>query len=404
MSSVAARPETLKRELLNRLQPEGVVLLLCAGPPSRDAEFARALSGPLDWQSLRLLADEERATSILWRRANRVNPDAIPATERTSLQRSAMLSDFSAMYLEERTGVTLAVLAEAGIRPMLLKGAALAKTSYRGFIDRPMSDVDLLVGPSSAREAWEIARRTGWVWDAQRYPAAHYEGHHHLPPLLGSHGTDTKLEIHSALFVEGHPFRFGPEELADGATEVSMGPSVATVPGAHCTLVHVSLHHAWSHMMAFGGWRALRDIAAICSGPLDWDRFLALASDVRAASACYWMLRLGRELVGAEIPQEVLDRLGGIVRVPFETIIERHFTRDLLPLEGGCPSSRMSRWMWTLAMQPRRSGHGEIRPWLLEDPPSHSRTPPTVGDEMLSLAKQFGRFGDWWRYTSGLIT
>ncbi|MGQ0766796.1 MAG: nucleotidyltransferase family protein [Gemmatimonadota bacterium] len=396
-------PPAGNHSLRDRLPREAVALLLCAGPATNDRELQQVLTEPLDWISLRWLADEERAASIFWRRVNQVNPEAVPATERPALQRSAMLSDFSAMYLEERTGVTLHELERAGISPTLLKGAALARTAFDGFIDRPMSDVDLLVEPANAHKAWEIAQSTGWVWDAERYPAAHYEGHHHLPPLLGRYGTDTKLEIHTALFVEGHPFRFGVGDLADGAREAIVGGARTRVPGPHALLMHVALHHAWSHMMAFGGWRALRDVSALCEVELDWGRFLALAADVRAAPGCYWMLRLSRELVGARVPPEVLDELAQAVRLPLGTYVERHFARDLFPLAGGCPSSRMSRWMWTLAMQPRRSQHGSTRPWLLEDPPSHSLESPTMGDEVVSFARQLARFGDWWRYTRGLL-
>ena len=43
--------------------------------------------------------------------------------------------------------------------------------------------------------------------------------------------------------------------------------------------------------------------------------------------------------------------------------IERHFIMNLFPVTVACPSVILDHALWELAVMPRRSGHGEVRPW-----------------------------------------
>jgi len=43
--------------------------------------------------------------------------------------------------------------------------------------------------------------------------------------------------------------------------------------------------------------------------------------------------------------------------------IERHFIRNLFPVEFACPSVTLDHALWELAVMPSWSGHGEVRPW-----------------------------------------
>jgi hypothetical protein len=142
---------------------------------------------------------------------------------------------------------------------VLLKGAALASWAYRSFAERPMGDVDLLVDPAQAREAYEIARGIGWQWHEDLLPAERYERHHHLPPLYDASGVGTRLEVHTALLVEGHPFRLSDAEVRAESELLPDRTCEVRVPGVAHHLVHLAVHFGWSDMMRMGAWRTFRD-------------------------------------------------------------------------------------------------------------------------------------------------
>ena len=59
-------------------------------------------------------------------------------------------------------GEAAAALNDAGISPLIIKGAALAQSAYPDLGTRPMFDVDLLVPFGRAREALAVLRSAGW--------------------------------------------------------------------------------------------------------------------------------------------------------------------------------------------------------------------------------------------------
>jgi hypothetical protein len=384
--------------LLLRLRPEARLLLLAAGPSSVDGEIVKLLEAePINWETLVSLADRERATAIVWRRIRRLAPTAAPESIREGFERRTMVADFTSSYVEQRVAETVRQIGDVGIEVVLLKGAALACSVYGSFFERPMGDIDMLVDDQRAEEAWRISQRIGWVWDDAAYPLEQYVGHHHLPPLVDDRGANVKLEMHAALFVQGHPFQLSRADLLRDGRQVQVDGGSAWVPSREKMLLHACMHFAWSHMMIFGSWRAFRDVIALVEAGVDWDRFVALAESNKAASSCFWTLHLAERLVGAEIPVSVLSRLEAACNERWIGVIERHAVREIFPLDGVCPSQRVRRWMWETAIQPESAGHGSVRPWILDDtllePGSAS-----MGGVLRLATRQLGQLGQWWRY------
>jgi hypothetical protein len=116
--------------------------------------------------------------------------------------------------------------------------------------------------------------------------------------------------------------------------------------------------------MEWGSWRTFRDVAAIVHrGTIDWDEFVALARDSRAATCCFWTLSLARRLTGVTVPDGVLASLSP----PYPNFVirrlERHLIASLLASDDRCPSVRLDRKLWETAVAPGWSGHGASRPW-----------------------------------------
>lgn len=389
--------------LLRRLSTEARLLLLAAGGAGNDAEIGELLrTGRVNWAELLVLADNERATGVLWRRLREHPLPTLPDDQRAGFERVAMIADFTAGYLEQRIGETARALDARGIRPLLLKGAALAVSVYGSFAERPMGDIDLVVARYRAEEAFGVFREIGWRWDDALYPRARYRGHHHFPPLQDSRGMDVRLELHTELFVDGSPFDLTSAQLFASGREVTVGGSRMVIPSPEHLLLHTCIHFTWSHMMLFGAWRAFRDVGALAGGAMDWDRFLAEARRNRAESACFWTLRLSERLAGVALPTEVMATLRASTSARWIGVCERHAAREIFPSGDGCPSQWLRRRLWEMSIRPDDSGHGSARPWLLDDMAPENVDPEQREGGVLRAARQLPRLGAWFRYLSAL--
>ena len=348
------------------LSPEARLLLLTAAVSPSDAALRQALSVGIDWEELGALARYEKATPVLLRLLGRVGADANnPGYQ--ELRQLATISVMQMLQLEQLLHQSIDILAQQEIEAMLLKGAGLAYTVYSSFADRPMGDLDLLVQPQHAERAWSLLQRRGWASPEAQAGSERYADHQHLPRLLQGRGA-FGLEIHDNLLPGEHPFRFSTDMFWARAQRVTANDRVFTIPHPMHQLWHVCVHFAWSHAMQWGSWRTLRDTAAIIQlGGFDWTEFVGFAQETRAATCCFWTLRLTRRVTGAVVPDYVLASL----RPPYPEFIierlERHFVSNLFPSEDRCPSVWLTRWLWEAGISPRWSGHGAGRPWKVSD-------------------------------------
>jgi hypothetical protein len=344
------------------LSPEARLLFLAATATPSDAALRQALDRGIDWNELCGLARQERASSVVLREVTRVGAD-VRAAGYLKLRQDATASVMQMLRLEQLLWQAVDLLAEQKIETLLLKGAGLAYTAYGSFADRPMSDIDLLVRSRDAHRAWSLLQAHGWTSTVAEDDTRKLRGHHHLPRLAQQQGA-FMLEIHDALLPAEHPFNFPIEAVWAGGRQVTTKGRVLTVPPPIHQLWHACVHFAWSHRMEWGSWRTFRDVAAIAHrGSIDWEKFVALARDSKAATCCYWTLKLARRLTGAAVPDRVLASLSP----PYPNFVirrlERHLVASLFASDDRCPSVRLGRKLWETAIAPGWSGHRTSRPW-----------------------------------------
>lgn len=267
------------------------------------------------------------------------------------------------LRLQRRLYETSDALAAAGVDAVLLKGAAVAHTAYASFVERPMRDIDLLVAPEQVDAAQEILRAAGWSRSHHGPPAEAYDGHHHLPPFADAGGTGARLELHTDLFFEGHPFRFSPSVVRARAQRQPAGEHVLLVPSPLHQLFHACLHFVYGHLMTFAAWRTFRDVAALGgSGLIDWKDFVDLARESGGATSCYWTFKLAQSTADVSVPPRVLDDLRPPLPEAALRILERHFSLGLVPTAASCPSVRIRNLMWRMGVFPGWN-QGSVRPW-----------------------------------------
>jgi hypothetical protein len=357
---------TAVTRLLEQLPAEAALMALLASGEEADDALRHLLDGSLQWDALITLAARERAITPLAQRLHSLGASRVPATVRERLDRLALISDFQLTTLHDRLARVLALLGSRQIEAVLLKGAGLAYSAYDRLTARPMGDIDLLVHRDRAQEAWELMTTDGWVRRPDIAPERSYEDHQHLAPLEDADGLQMGLELHTALFTQQAPFVLPPSQIWEGARSIRAGTAAALVPSAEDQLLHAALHFAWSHEMTFGAWRTMRDVDRLTSGSdLRWDAFVEKAVAARGATCCYWTLRLSQELVGATVPDGVLDTLAPPLPARVLKSLTSYFAAHALPVEGTTTHSvSLSRALWSLAIRPRLQGHGGSRPWL----------------------------------------
>lgn len=360
------RPSIPSRES-SLLRPEEQLLFRLAAP-RQSAEAVRALvAGGIDWDRFITLVLNEGVTGGVWRVLHSLDVP-IPTAAAAQLQGVAALSDFRLLEVRRLLERTVSRMTSRGIEVMLVKGAALASFVYPDPCDRNMADMDLVVPADRAREAAVVAQEVGWSLGGAELKEALYEDHHHLPPMSDTVGLDIRLEIHTDVLPKGHPLHFGVEALRARAVSRGMGGASVLLPSMEDLLLYSCIHLGWSHEMRVGGWRTFRDVSEIVAQPgFSWDRFVALAGERTLAPACYWTLELASRLCGTPVPSPVLRALQPSLPEWVRSVVARHNTLQLMPLSGENPSEALARAIWTIGMRPKRSGHGEVRPWHHSD-------------------------------------
>lgn len=383
------------------LLPDEARLLFLATRPDAVAQetyvAALAASRP-DWRSVGALAEREKLMPVLWN-AVRSHAEYIPAEVRDALRAQAAVTEFRMVLTEAALQQTVALLHGAGIRVMLLKGAALAATVYGSFARRPMGDLDVLVPRGEAERAWEVMRASGWSLELEG-GEQFFDSHHHLPGLVDPKGLNLVLEVHRAMLPPAGPFLFDEEELWAEARPVSLGAAEAWVPSHRHQLFHLSVHFAWSHMFRGMG-RTVRDVATIlATGPFDWEGFHELVVRARAATCAYWTLAVSRTLSGTSIPRDVLEALRPRQPLTVSRALERGYITT--GLFGACPSVWATKLLWSAGIRPAASGHGESRPWHtseLFNRAFHLHEPHGVGERVAGQLRAGAR---WWRFAKAL--
>jgi hypothetical protein len=354
-----------------------------------------------DWDRIIALALAENAITVLHDRVSTLPPPLMPPEARERIERLALIWSFKLRVLERRLIESIKILSGAGIEVILLKGAALAFTTYHGFVDRPMADIDLLVNPAKAQHAWELMQRSGWFCDNSEHPEGAWNDHHHLPPLSDTLGSGLRMEIHLAPLVSDNSFQMDFHELLDSSSELTIKGVHVRVLEPHIHAVHACIHFAWSHRFSGGRLNVFRDLAALNgAGLLSWSALVEAAHRTRSETCCYWTLRLARALTGLPVPNQVLAELSPPLGERVLSVLEQHISQLVLRSDHACPSVGLRERLWALALQVKRPRPVELARWRVStetDSPGPFRGPlRRVGTHLL-------RAPLWSRYVASLL-
>ena len=208
----------------------------------------------------------------------------------------------------------LQALHDAGIKTMLLKGAALILRHYRDYGLRPMADFDILVPTHQASAAIEVLKTLGYapVFESVGITEAEALATGHAYPFRNADGQE--LDLHWHVFYQ-RVDRVTDAELWASALPVTLHGVPTRTLSAGDQLLHVCVHgtqRAW-----WGGERApnLRWVAdammILRSAPedLNWNRILAQAQRLQFVLPLREALGYLSTILDAPVPADVLRRI-----------------------------------------------------------------------------------------------
>ncbi len=199
----------------------------------------------------------------------------------------------------------LDLLAEAGIVPVVFKGAALAFTVYPDPVCRPMGDLDLWLCDEEMARAQAVLEAAGYLQHVKEARPvalqAQREGEIQLVGRQAGHGL---VELHWGVFagewlrrtaaVDGK----GPRERA---IPVMLAGRPARTLAPEDAIIQLAVHLAVNHQMAYPGVRGLLDVALVAiNNRVDWDAVVRRARVWRVSVATWLVLTLTAQLFGLQ--------------------------------------------------------------------------------------------------------
>ncbi|MDD2774331.1 MAG: nucleotidyltransferase family protein [Gallionella sp.] len=267
-----------------------------------------------DWDYLLKIAKEHRLGAMLHNRLKRDDlAQAIPEQVITYLKSAYRKSALRSLVVYRELAKVTQLLEAEGIASIALKGAYLARFAYPDPALRPMRDLDLLLKQEEAVKAFELLQGCGYRSPYPTYkglPESFLDGFGHLLPLTSPDGIC--IELHYQLLESDIP---SAQDFEYQAWEKSISRRIAgTEIRFLCSedlLLHLCIHATIRHHFNLGA-LALADVAFLVkTHPIDWQKFLGTVSTGGWRRCALALLYLAKRNLGADIPDEVIEALGG---------------------------------------------------------------------------------------------
>ena len=225
------------------------------------------------WTTLQAMADQHRLKPLL--HAQLGTSSAVPSEVRADWQEVHRAAALRAMLTRHELIECARLLEAAGLAPIALKGAWLARHAYPDPAQRPMRDIDLLVPRAGVLDGYAVLLNAGYTeLAAPEMPLAEViRFDKHMPALIAPRGT--VVELHHRLWE--------PDGRLDHASPAQdetalRARAVRDVDGLHYlaphdTLAHLIVHAVYSHRLDCGP-LLLPDIDFLVqAAPIDWAAF-----------------------------------------------------------------------------------------------------------------------------------
>lgn len=339
-----------------------------ASPLSGPDPQLEALARHVDWPRLLRTAPAGLHPYLARCLEMRLSAAAVPAQVSEALRRARRANAAQHLIRQHELRRILGALATAEIPVLVLKGMALAHTTYPDPSTRFMLDIDLLVPENrwdAARDAlMGIGLRVPERWAVRPLSGPNARPERDRP--FECPGTRVLVELHATLESSEPPFAFSAERAWERAVDASLGGLQARVLGSEDGLFHIGLHLSSAHRFQHG-LRALLDVHLhLERHARDWD-WTRLARECQLGGGCGWMyltLRLARDLLASPVPDALFTALEApiaieeLMRLAVDQLWHAESVRTppgIVSLSAGPPSTRLAQVL------------SRLNPWRRED-------------------------------------
>lgn len=296
MESIIQIPEMIPSNLLLCLRPDADLKLL-------------SLFNEETWSTVLQQARLHDIVPLLYQRLIREKPGLVLPPNIYDGIRTAYYCTLAENSLRYATlAQALAALQGAGIPVLLLKGAHLAELVYHDIGLRPMADFDLLVPRPGLMKALDILRLAGFESEREYFEEVDGNLSHHAPAIIKN---GTMLELHWDLVNPGSLLQPDLPGLWRRAILVQLQDGRAQALAPLDLLLYLCVHTAYSHAFhnQFYALCDIREVMAVQGSQIDWQAFPAAVDSWNARKGVYLALRLASELLGANVPPEIVATL-----------------------------------------------------------------------------------------------
>jgi hypothetical protein len=294
-------------------RPEAELLLSCARTrmkPATAQRLRQALKETIDWNYLIREAFYHGTIPLLFWNLSRLVPDDVPKTTLDQLKASSNAIACWNLFLTGELLELLNLFREGGIRALPLKGPVLAASAYGNLSLRQFCDLDILVSKEDMLKAKEVLISQGYHPDLKLTAGeeeAYLKSHHDYKFLKSEDSVVVEIQWGITQWFLAFPLDF--DDLWKRRQKMSLaGAEVASLAPDDLLLI-LSVHgtkHQWSQL------KWVCDIAEFVrtySDKIDWKCLLARARMKGGERMVLLGLSLAQDLLGAECPKEIRERL-----------------------------------------------------------------------------------------------
>lgn len=329
-------------------------ILLPAIAEQRAADIAALTES--QWEGMTADATKHGLAPLLYANLQRLSVaqrEALPTLE--TLRTAYRASTVQAMRREGELRRVLDGLADAGVRPTLFKGAALAYTAYPTPACRPMGDIDLWVMDEEMPGAMRSLETLGYeAHEKENRPHALMRATDGEVQMRPGNATQGLVELHWGVFAGEWLARTTAVDrpgVRSRRIDLHVSGRTAYTLATEDALIQLAVHMGINHQMSLHPLRSLVDIALLSTRPVDWEQVIQRVRAWRVATVTGVALALARDLFGLADLAEPAAALApsGLQR----KVLERFVTPQAV-LARPDLSSHKSRFAYLLAVTDRR--------------------------------------------------
>jgi hypothetical protein len=262
------------------------------------------------WEEIFIAAAKQKVSSLFWHRLNQMSlGDVVPIKTAEKFQDRFRLDTMHNLNLCGELQRLMSVLKSEDVPVILLKGIYLANMVYTNLGLREMHDVDVMSRPQDLARISEILTSMGYRPPQIVSPDVTVLVDRHLPHMIKN--GHSIFEIHWNITSPMTSYYIDPQELWKRAVPVNIAGAAALALSPEDLLLHLCIHTSYEHQFNFG-LRPFCDIAEtiFCFGSrLNWEIIKDRSFLLGWQRGVYLSMLLAKELIGADVPADILKRL-----------------------------------------------------------------------------------------------